>query len=171
VKAIRLESSSTRGSVSLHFSPVIAGILCVLPHCLKGDFSCSLTWFCFCQSSLLCLGQDALSVFLPLCLFWYLSCNPSCLAVSEVQLCKPGLGCSDGYIARYRKHLHVALGCTVTVLPNICMLVVLLFKCAYIWVPGKLILTIPRLIHLELSQNFSTSAIVATNCALCYYYL
>lgn len=62
----------------------------------------------------------------------------------------------DGYIAHYMKCLYVVLGCAIAVWQNTCMLAVLLFKWAYIWVPDKLILTIPRLIHLKLSQSCST---------------
>lgn len=55
----------------------------------------------------------------------------------------------DGYVAHYMKSSYIVLGCAIAVWQNTCMLAVLLFKWAYIWVPGKLILTIPRLIHLK----------------------
>lgn len=166
---IRLESSSTRGSVCLPFPPSFLLFYASCPPLPwpKVAFSCSSTWFCICQSCLLCFGQDALPVFLPPCLFWSLSCN-FCLQSAAVQAC---LCCFDGYVAHCTKCLYVVLGCAVAVLQNTCVLVVVLFKCPYIWVPGKLILTIPRLIHLQLSQSFSTSAALATDLALYYYYL
>lgn len=74
-----------RGNVALHFFPLTAGVFCFLAFFPWIQLPFSL--FSFCQSCFFCLGQDALPVFLLMCLFWSVSCNFCHLYASKVQLC------------------------------------------------------------------------------------